>query len=71
MNPKESTWQQDEYTCAMCGKTYRYKWSHEEARQEAIDNFNIDPDNPTEPMMQICDDCYNAITIGGKPINFN
>ena len=56
------------YTCAICGITYETERTDEEAMAEMKENFG---DVPIEETMVICDDCYQATTIGGKPINWN
>lgn len=56
------------FTCAMCDKEFEGAWTDEEALTEMKENFG---DVPEEDQAVICDDCYQAITIGGKPIIFN
>lgn len=67
-----------EYTCAVCERDYSIELTQEEwdehyarRRQECIDNFGVDPQSQHDEVAQICDTCYKAMTIGGKPINFN
>lgn len=52
----------------MCLKTFESERSDEVAEKEMKENFG---DIPLEDCDVICDDCYQSITIGGKPINFN
>ena len=43
------------YTCAICGETYEYEWSDEEALAEFKAKYG---DVPEEERDVICDDCY-------------
>lgn len=48
----------DTYKCSLCGKTYKYAWSKEEAINEKNKNFgNI----PIEDCAIICDPCYKIM----------
>lgn len=52
----------------MCKETFEEGRSEEEAIAEMKENFG---DIPKDERAVICDDCYNAITVGGKAIIFN
>lgn len=56
------------YACAMCKETFEEGRNEEEAIAEMKENFG---DIPEGKRAIICDDCYQAVTIGGKPILFN
>lgn len=49
----------DEYTCAVCGETYKKGWSDEDAFEEYQETFPDVPEN--EPMEVVCDDCYQRM----------
>lgn len=57
-----------ECICAMCKKVFISEWTEEEAKAEYEENFK--GYDLADPVL-VCDDCYRAITINGKPINFN
>lgn len=57
-----------QYTCARCGKTFWSERTDEETLKEFRENFG---DIPLEETVVICDDCYQAVTVGGKPIQWN
>ena len=59
---------ENEYQCAMCKGIFEKGWTEEESVSELKENFG---DISKEDCDVICDDCYNAIMIGGKPIVFN
>lgn len=46
------------YTCAMCGTTYNYAWTDEEA---AAEKDALWGDVPLDECSVICDDCFKAI----------
>lgn len=56
------------YVCAVCKCEFEGTRTDEEAMAECRENFG---DIPIEDTMVVCDDCYKAITIGGKAINWN
>lgn len=57
-----------EYTCSICHKVFEGSWTDEEALAEMKENFG---DFELEETAVVCDSCYQAITIDGKPIVFN
>jgi DNA-directed RNA polymerase subunit RPC12/RpoP len=56
------------YKCAMCGEEFQTDVTDEEAMAECAENFGETDINATDV---VCDDCYQAITIGGKPVIMN
>lgn len=46
------------YTCARCNGRFHSDWSDEEAQAEYRAKFPDEP--PTEPKIELCDDCYRA-----------
>lgn len=49
----------EEFTCANCGETYTKTWSDEEAMAEMQATWQP---IPGDPVVVICDDCFNRIT---------
>lgn len=49
----------DTYQCAICGKTFEYNWTDEEAEEELKINFG--PNMKKEECDLVCDDCYQRI----------
>ena len=52
----------------MCKGEFESGWTDEEAKEELKENFDGES---TDDCDVVCDDCYKAVTIGGKPIIFN
>ena len=48
-----------EFTCALCGGTFPYLWTEEEAQAEYAALF---PEEPIEEQEVVCDDCYALVT---------
>ena len=63
----ETKLNENEFQCAMCKGIFNKGVSDEEADKEMKENFG----DVTGPIDVICDNCYKAITIDRKPINFN
>jgi DNA-directed RNA polymerase subunit RPC12/RpoP len=55
----------NEYTCAICGGTFKKGWSDEDAAAELRTNW---PGIPPEDCAIVCDDCFRRILPEGRPL---
>lgn len=50
---------ENEYRCAACGGVFNYGWSDAEAKAEAAEIFQQQPE--THDMSIVCDDCFKKM----------